>query len=215
MDAAGDKQYFLSTAPQCPYPDAADNDMLAGAVAFDFIMIQFYNNYCGLQSFALGSSNQNNFNYATWDNWAHTASANKNVRILLGMPGNTGAGAGYTSGSALPGHPQLLQGLLQLRRRHDLGHVADVRQHRLPGPGGQQSGRRIAAATAPPRPLRALLPPPRRRSTRAPSHPRQAARRPRWCPSGGSAVASDTPGRPSVRRPYTCAANSQWWSQCQ
>lgn len=42
--AAGDKEYYLSAAPQCPYPDVADNDMLSGAVSFDFISIQFYNN---------------------------------------------------------------------------------------------------------------------------------------------------------------------------
>lgn len=42
--AAGGKQYYLSAAPQCPYPDAADNDMLDGTISFDFIMIQFYNN---------------------------------------------------------------------------------------------------------------------------------------------------------------------------
>lgn len=39
--AAGNKKFFLSAAPQCVYPDAADNDMLNGAVSFDFIMIQF------------------------------------------------------------------------------------------------------------------------------------------------------------------------------
>jgi chitinase len=95
------KQYFLTAAPQCPYPDAADGEMLAGAVSFDAIFVQFYNNYCGVQSFTAGSSTQNNFNFATWDNWAKTVSLNKNVKVLLGIPGNTGAGAGYETGSAL------------------------------------------------------------------------------------------------------------------
>jgi len=75
--------------------------MLAGAVYFDAIWVQFYNNYCGLQSFTVGSSTQNNFNFATWDNWAKTVSLNPNVKIILGIPGNTGAGAGYQSGSTL------------------------------------------------------------------------------------------------------------------
>lgn len=48
IDAAGGERYHLSAAPQCPYPDAADNDMLNGAVSFDFVMIQCYNNYYGL-----------------------------------------------------------------------------------------------------------------------------------------------------------------------
>lgn len=100
--AAGDKAYYLSAAPQCPYPDAADNEMLAGAVYFDFIQIQFYNNYCGVQSYVAGAAAQNNFNFATWDTWAHTVSANPDVKILLGIPANSGAaGSGYTTGSTL------------------------------------------------------------------------------------------------------------------
>ncbi|TAQ90687.1 hypothetical protein B7494_g957 [Chlorociboria aeruginascens] len=100
--ASTGKTYLLSAAPQCPYPDAADGPMLAGAVSFDVIWIQFYNNYCGLQSFTVGSSTQNNFNYATWDNWAKTVSSNKNVKIMLGIPGDTtAAGSGYESGATL------------------------------------------------------------------------------------------------------------------
>ncbi|KAL1888898.1 Chitinase 2 [Sporothrix stenoceras] len=100
--AAGDKPYYLSAAPQCPYPDIADNDMLAGAVSFDFVMVQFYNNYCGLPSFVSGATTQNNFNFETWDKWAKTSSKNPNVRVLLGIPGSTtAAGTGYTTGSSL------------------------------------------------------------------------------------------------------------------
>ena len=101
MDATG-QQYFLTAAPQCPYPDAADNPMLSGGVYFDAIWVQFYNNYCGLQSYTPGSSTQNNFNFDTWDNWAHTVSANPNVKVLLGVPGNTAAaGSGYEPASTV------------------------------------------------------------------------------------------------------------------
>ncbi|KJR84901.1 chitinase [Sporothrix schenckii 1099-18] len=100
--AAGDKPYYLSAAPQCPYPDAADKDMLAGSVYFDFVMVQFYNNYCGLPSFVYAASKQNSFNFDTWDRWAKTSSKNPNVRVLLGIPGSsTAAGTGYTAGSSL------------------------------------------------------------------------------------------------------------------
>lgn len=100
--AAGGKAYYLSAAPQCPYPDAADNEMLNGAVYFDFIQIQFYNNYCGVQSYVVGAASQWNFNFDTWDEWAQTTSANPDVKILLGIPANTGAaGSGYTTGSTL------------------------------------------------------------------------------------------------------------------
>ncbi|KAI1459873.1 glycoside hydrolase family 18 protein [Annulohypoxylon moriforme] len=103
MDADTSKTYYLSAAPQCPYPDAADNDMLNGVVSFDFIMIQFYNNYCGVSSYVAGSTTQNNFNFETWDNWAKNTSKNKNVKILLGVPANTGAGGGYVDASTLSG----------------------------------------------------------------------------------------------------------------
>jgi chitinase len=99
--AAGGKKYYLSAAPQCPYPDVADNDMLV-SVKFDFIMVQFYNNYCQSTAYVAGSSTQNNFNFATWDNWAKTVSTNRAVKVLLGVPGNTGAaGSGYVTGTQL------------------------------------------------------------------------------------------------------------------
>jgi chitinase len=97
------KKWYLTVAPQCPYPDAADGSMLAGTVYFDIVWVQFYNNYCGIQSFTPGSSVQNNFNFETWDNWAKTVSLNPNVKVMLGIPGNTGAGAGYQDASALSG----------------------------------------------------------------------------------------------------------------
>ncbi|GFF32225.1 endochitinase 33 [Aspergillus udagawae] len=98
------RQYYLTAAPQCPYPDAADGPMLNGAVSFDAIWIQFYNNYCGLQAYVPGSASQNNFNFATWDTWAKTVSLNKNVKVFLGVPGSsTAAGSGYVSVDTLAG----------------------------------------------------------------------------------------------------------------
>ena len=96
------RKWFLTAAPQCPYPDAADNQFLGGEVFMDAVFVQFYNNYCGSQSFVAGSSTQNNFNFATWDNWAKTVSKNPAVKVFLGVPANTGAaGSGYESPSAL------------------------------------------------------------------------------------------------------------------
>ena len=68
MDAAAGKKYFLSTAPQCVYPDFAMNEMLNGAVSFDFVNIQFYNNWCGVQNYRPGSATQDAFNFDVWDN---------------------------------------------------------------------------------------------------------------------------------------------------
>jgi chitinase len=39
------KTYYISAAPQCPIPDAYLNTALTTA-HFDFIFVQFYNNYC-------------------------------------------------------------------------------------------------------------------------------------------------------------------------
>jgi chitinase len=102
MDSDRSKRYILTAAPQCPYPDYANNEMLSGAVAFDIVWVQFYNNYCGLQSFVPGAADQWNFNFNTWDNWAKTVSKNRNVRVMLGVPaGRTAAGSGYLSPSAM------------------------------------------------------------------------------------------------------------------
>ncbi|KAH8651279.1 chitinase [Xylariales sp. PMI_506] len=104
MDAASSvKPFYLSAAPQCPYPDIADNDMLDGAVYFDLIQIQFYNNpYCGDTSFVDGAATQSGFDFSTWDNWAKTVSLNPDVRVLLGSPANTGAASnGYVTAAGL------------------------------------------------------------------------------------------------------------------
>jgi chitinase len=43
------KMFFLSAAPQCPYPEVWMGDLLNG-VSLDFVMVQFYNNWCGGKS---------------------------------------------------------------------------------------------------------------------------------------------------------------------
>lgn len=99
--ATSGRKFLLSSAPQCPFPDLANNDLLRN-VAFDFVSVQFYNNYCGVHTFQFGAPNQNNFNFDTWDNWAKTVSKNPNVKILVGVPGGqSAAGIGYISGTAL------------------------------------------------------------------------------------------------------------------
>ncbi|SPQ20314.1 b76e6f3b-b6a5-4e39-b50b-6219e976e43b [Thermothielavioides terrestris] len=104
MDAAsssGGRRFYLSAAPQCPFPDAAMGEALS-SVAFDFVSVQFYNNYCGATSYVSGAGGPGNFNFETWDNWAKTVSPNPNVKVLLGLPGSaTAAGSGYVSGQQL------------------------------------------------------------------------------------------------------------------
>ncbi|KAJ3489443.1 hypothetical protein NLI96_g2139 [Meripilus lineatus] len=85
------KKYYVTAAPQCPYPDAYLGSVL-NAVGFDAVYVQFYNNYCGLTNF----NNPNAWNFGQWDTWAKTVSPNKNVKIYIGAPASTtAAGSGY------------------------------------------------------------------------------------------------------------------------
>lgn len=102
MDADSSKKRFLTAAPQCPYPDAANKDILHGPVSIDAVWVQFYNNFCGLNAFQDGNGNKSSFNFDQWDNWASTVSQNKDVKVMLGVPANTGAaGSGYVPASQL------------------------------------------------------------------------------------------------------------------
>ncbi|KAK2747125.1 hypothetical protein FQN57_002382 [Myotisia sp. PD_48] len=100
-DADTSKPYYLTAAPQCPYPDMNNKELLEGGVIFDALFIQFYNNYCGVNSWTPNSDTQNNFNFNQWENWAKTISKNKKVKVMVGAPANAGAGAGYVSAQRL------------------------------------------------------------------------------------------------------------------
>jgi chitinase len=78
---------LVGAAPQCPFPDAILGSVI-NSVGFDYINVQFYNNYCSVS----GGS----FNFNTWNDWAVNTSPNKNVKIMLTLPGSaTAAGSGY------------------------------------------------------------------------------------------------------------------------
>ncbi|KAJ5899708.1 class III chitinase [Penicillium taxi] len=100
MNAATDKKYYLSAAPQCPFPDSADGSTL-DAIAFDLVMVQFYNNWCETTNFVVGATTQSIFNFDEWDTWAKS-SLNPDVKVFLGIPASSSAaGSGYTNGSQL------------------------------------------------------------------------------------------------------------------
>ncbi|ETW83246.1 glycoside hydrolase family 18 protein [Heterobasidion irregulare TC 32-1] len=85
------KQYYVTGAPQCPFPDAYMGSII-NAVGFDAVYVQFYNNYCGLGNF----NNPNDWNFDQWDTWAKTVSPNPNVKVYIGAPASsTAAGSGY------------------------------------------------------------------------------------------------------------------------
>ncbi|KAI9257923.1 glycoside hydrolase superfamily [Sporodiniella umbellata] len=82
------KEYYIAAAPQCPFPDFFLGDTLDQSW-FDFVMVQFYNNYCNV-------INGEQFNYQIWHDWAQKTSINKDVRLFVGIPGSpSAAGRGY------------------------------------------------------------------------------------------------------------------------
>ncbi|KAF9160216.1 Chitinase 1 [Actinomortierella ambigua] len=94
--ATSSRPFYITAAPQCPYPDHALSASL-NVAWFDLVWIQFYNNFCGTQNYGTP-----HFNFDQWNTWATTVSINKNVRILLGVPGGPGAaGSGIVTASQL------------------------------------------------------------------------------------------------------------------
>jgi chitinase len=99
MDAAaGD--LLITAAPQCPFPDAhlgpaAGTALGDAADAFDYLFVQFYNNFCSGSSGAPFGD--------TFAQWA-TLAASGGPRILVGLPATPEAApaGGYVDPSALP-----------------------------------------------------------------------------------------------------------------
>lgn len=107
--SSGSKQYYLSAAPQCVYPDESVGDLLS-QVSIDFAFIQFYNNYCSLAG---------SFNWNTWKKYATTVSPNKDIKLYVGLPGQqSSAGSGYVDASAA------LEQLNQIKSDSNFGGVS-------------------------------------------------------------------------------------------
>ncbi|EIW57149.1 glycoside hydrolase [Trametes versicolor FP-101664 SS1] len=97
LASGASKQYYVTAAPQCPYPDAYLGTVL-NAVAFDAVYVQFYNNWCGLQNY----DNIWAWDFASWDTWAKTVAVNSNMKVYIGAPASsTAAGAGYVDAATL------------------------------------------------------------------------------------------------------------------
>ncbi|TPX34673.1 chitinase [Synchytrium microbalum] len=106
MTTDSTRQYYISAAPQCPYPDLSDGPGMGtvlGAITastyIDLVQVQFYNNpSCALNAFQIGSSTQLSYNYATWANWAKTV----NTTIVILVPASIdAAGSGYIAPDVL------------------------------------------------------------------------------------------------------------------
>lgn len=206
MDGATDKRYYLSAAPQCPFPDRALNSVLQ-TVPLDFVSVQFYNNYCGAPSFGGTARNVGDFNFAAWDTWARR-SPNPAVKVLLGVPGSaTAAGSGFV------GPAQLARVVGYAKRFGSFGGVMvwDMSQvywsaqgrRLLEGVVGSLGGGVVVPPVTTTRP-----PTPTPTTTRRPG-PTQGTLR-QWQQCGGVGYA----GSRVCRAPYRCVRLSQWWSHC-
>ena len=79
---------FISAAPQCPIPDAFIDEVLKNS-DLDALYIQFYNNFCGLNS-------ETDFNFEEWSTYVKTNSQNKDVALYIGgAASQSAAGRGY------------------------------------------------------------------------------------------------------------------------
>ncbi|KAJ3826963.1 glycoside hydrolase family 18 protein [Lentinula raphanica] len=93
------KPYYITGAPQCPYPDAnSDMGAVLNAVGFDAVYVQFYNNFCEVSNYNI----HGDWDFSEWDNWAKTFSPNRNVKVYIGAPASsTAAGTGYVNAATL------------------------------------------------------------------------------------------------------------------
>ncbi|KAI5857367.1 glycoside hydrolase family 18 protein [Durotheca rogersii] len=223
MDADTSKKYYLSAAPQCPYPDHAMNDMLNGATSFDFIMIQFYNNYCGVQSFVPGASAQYNFNMDTWDTWAKQTSLNKNAKIFLGVPANSGGGGGYQPASSLAPIIEyskqfssfggvMMWDMSQLYQNS--GFLDGVYSALTGSSGGSPSSPGTPAPTSTlttSTTTITTITTTTTTTTTTTAIPPGTTSVPQWGQCGGIGYTGSTECEP----PYTCVKQGDWWSSCR
>ncbi|KAL6885669.1 glycoside hydrolase family 18 protein [Trichoderma evansii] len=212
MDASAssaNRKFYLSAAPQCVYPDYADNPALNGSVFFDFIMIQYYNNGCGVSSYVPGATTQWNYNFDVWDNWAHTVSKNPNVRILLGIAANTGAASGYVSGT------QLSAVISFTKQYSSFAGIMMWDMSQLYENSGflDQVVSDLAASGSSPPATTSTGASKTTTSSGSSTSPTggSGGSVPQWGQCGGEGYTGPT----QCQSPYKCVVSSQWWSSCQ
>jgi chitinase len=94
---SGDKSrpWYISAAPQCPTPDAhlgpgAGKALGDAPELFDFLNVQFYNNWCG--------GHNPDLLVQQFDAWAKVG-----PKILVGLPAHTASGTPFVPRTQLPG----------------------------------------------------------------------------------------------------------------
>ncbi|KAJ1956787.1 Chitinase 2 [Dipsacomyces acuminosporus] len=90
--SASKKKYYITAAPQCPYPDANLGKLLEKA-HIDMAFIQFYNSgWCDNSKYGLPKWPQSQ-NYYMWhDAWKNGSFANPNIKLFVGATAGQNAG---------------------------------------------------------------------------------------------------------------------------
>lgn len=98
QSSAATKSYFLSSAPQCPRPDASI-PLSSMQTSLDFVWVQFYNNPpCNLASgtsFLDSLSAWSSELAANTASFVNTGNGVSSPRLYVGAPAWPGAGSGY------------------------------------------------------------------------------------------------------------------------
>ncbi|KAJ2321754.1 Chitinase 2 [Coemansia sp. RSA 2702] len=86
------RKYYLTAAPQCPYPDANLGNLLSQSHV-DMAFIQFYNSgWCDNSKYGLPHWPES-MNYYMWDAaWHNSSFANSDIRLYVGSTAGSGAG---------------------------------------------------------------------------------------------------------------------------
>jgi chitinase len=89
------RRWYVTAAPQCPFPDAHLGPGAGKAFGdvprqFDFLFVQFYNNFCGLFN--------PDFFVSSFNSWAGVG-----PKVMVGLPARADAGGGFVGRGTLPG----------------------------------------------------------------------------------------------------------------
>lgn len=110
------KSYYLSSAPQCPFPDASDP--MALLLLCDFVFVQFYNNpACEIGSVNFTTS------LKQWSMALEESTLSPKPRLYLGAPAWGAAGPGAYSHI---GSPEGMQGIAKYVEDMQLANFGGV-----------------------------------------------------------------------------------------
>lgn len=86
LSSGAKKEYKLTAAPQCPFPDKSTSDLI-DEFDLDYIFVQFYNNECSLDQ---------HFNFETWASYIQSKNSESKSKIFMGLPASkSSAGSGF------------------------------------------------------------------------------------------------------------------------